>query len=312
MIYLLYGTNTSFLSKYIKKVLTENDLTELDTTKYDLENTNLTEILDDASTMSLFNDLKAIVVDNAYIFTGITSKLEQPLNLLEDYLNNPNPNVILIFTVNHEKLDERKKIVKKIKKDYKVEMFNKIDNISNYVTEILGEYKMSNKDINLFINRVGDNLGIIDNEIEKMKTYKDNDLTITENDILSLTEKSIDTDIFKLIDNIINKNINEAITSYREMLKYNEEPIKIIIMLSNKIRMMYQAKTLSNKGYSKKDIDEIIGGHPYAIQLALNNSRNYKASDLLKYIEALADLDYEIKSGKSNKDIALELFLINM
>jgi len=101
---------------------------------------------------------------------------------------------------------------------------------------------------------VGDNLPLLSSEIEKIKIYKNNDKTITKDDINNLTCKSLEENNFKLIDAIISKNKNLAFELYNDRIKLNEEPIAIIIALANQIRIMYQVKQLYLNGYTENDI----------------------------------------------------------
>ena len=73
---------------------------------------------------------------------------------------------------------------------------------------------------------------------------------------------------------------------------------------------MYQSKELLKKGLSEKAIAETLKIHPYRVKLALQNSRSYDSKTLLKFISDLADIDINIKTGKINKDLALELFIL--
>ena len=150
------------------------------------------------------------------------------------------------------------------------------------------------------------------NEIDKIKIYKNDDLKITQEDVINLTHKNIDLDVFKLIDYIITKNKEKALELYNELLKNGSEPIAIIVMLSNQFRIMYQTKELIKKGYTEKDIAKIINIHPYRVKLALQNSRQYQSNLLLKYLENLSDLDIKIKSGNIDKYLGLELFILNI
>ena len=68
--------------------------------------------------------------------------------------------------------------------------------------------------------------------------------------IIEVTTETIDTDIFHLVDNIILKNKEKALKSYYEMIKIGEEPIKIIVILANQFRLIYQVKQLSKKRIS--------------------------------------------------------------
>ena len=107
------------------------------------------------------------------------------------------------------------------------------------------------------------------------------------------------------------KNKDEALEIYNEMLKVNEEPLKIVILLASQFRLMYQAKELAKKGYSEKNISEVLKVHPYRVKLALQKGKKYKVETLLNYLNALADIDIAIKTGKTDKNLALELFLLN-
>ena len=310
MVYLLYGTVDYLINKTIDKIINDNKIDEFNVNKYDLTNSLLTDIINDASSMSLFSDKKIIIVNNAYIFTGANKKcIEQNTEELENYLNNINDNTILIFTTNNEKLDERKKITKLVKKNGIVKDFNSIDNIS-LVKNLFEDYSISNDNVKYLISRVGEDSSLLASEIEKIKIYKNDDKTITHDDITNLTTKSLEVNNFKLIDAIINKNKAEAFSLYQDRIKLNEEPIAIIISLANQIRIMYQVKQLYLDGYTENNIASILKIHPYRVKLASQNARKYDSDILLNYLKQLADLDINIKTGKVDKTLGLELFII--
>lgn len=305
MIYLFYGTKDYEINEEIKKI-TKNQ-NEININKYDLNNVTFKNVLEDLETPSMFEGKKNIIADNANMFTTLTSKDSEDI---EKYLNHINQDANLILIVHSEKLDTRKKITKLIKKVGIVKELNENVKRTNIVKQKLKDYNIEDKTIDLFLNRVGTNPLIIQNEIDKIKIYKNKDKNITDEDILNLTVKTVEIDIFKLIDYIVKKDKEKAIELYYEMLKMNEEPIKIIVILANQFRIMYQSKELFKKGYSEKDIAETLKIHPYRVKLALQNGRNYTAKTLLKYLNNLADIDIGIKTGKLNKDLALELFIL--
>ena len=305
MIYLFYGTKDYEINEEIKKI-TKNQ-NEININKYDLNSVTFKNVLEDLETPSMFEGKKTIIADNANMFTTLTSKDSEDI---EKYLNHINQDANLILIVHSEKLDTRKKITKLIKKIGIVKELNENVKRTNIVKQKLKDYNIEDKTIDLFLNRVGTNPLIIQNEIDKIKIYKNKDKNITDEDILNLTVKTVEIDIFKLIDYIVKKDKEKAIELYYEMLKMNEEPIKIIVILANQFRIMYQSKELFKKGYSEKDIAETLKIHPYRVKLALQNGRNYTAKTLLKYLNNLADIDIGIKTGKLNKDLALELFIL--
>ncbi len=305
MVYLLYGTKDFSIEEEIKKL--SKDIDDMNISKYDLNSDMLSLVLEDAKTISLFGDKKLIIAENANMFTGSTSKDSE---LIEEYLNHINENTILILVVHNDKLDTRKKITKQVKKIGKVLEFNDDLDMTSLVRRLFKNYNIDYNTIKLFLDRVGNNPLIIQSEINKIKIYKGNDRNITDEDILNLTIKLIEIDIFKLIDYIVKKDKEKALELYYEMLKMNEEPIKIIVILANQFRIMYQSKELLKKGYSEKDIAATLKIHPYRVKLAIQNSRSYTSKTLLKYLNDLADIDIGIKTGTLNKDLALELFIL--
>jgi DNA polymerase-3 subunit delta len=157
---------------------------------------------------------------------------------------------------------------------------------------------------------VGNNLDILNQEITKLKIYKDDDLIITDEDIVNLTNENIEANLFLLIDSIVNKDKKRAICIYHEMIKMNEEPIAIIISLANKMRGLYQTKELFSKGYKDVDIATILGVKPGYLYYMKDSLKKYDSNTLLKLLKKLADLDYNIKKGSVNKELGLELFIL--
>lgn len=314
MIYLLFGLEDYLINREIKKIIKDNNINDIDINDYNLENDLLDNILDDASMNSLFSSQKTMIINNAYIFTG-SSKKKGPnhnLDLLIKYISNPNPDNILIFVVNDEKLDDRKKIVKLLKDNGKVIEFNKLKNVDTFIKQELDDYKMDSQTIKIFVDYVGDNLAIISKEIEKLKLFKENDKIITKEDVYSVCSENIEIDINELTNSIVSKNISKSLKIYHEMVKQGEEPLQIIIRLANQFRIIYQVKELSRKGYSNKDITSFLGIHPYRIQKAMENSHFFSSNKLMHYLKKLAEIDEGIKLGKLDKNMALELFILEL
>jgi DNA polymerase-3 subunit delta len=312
MVYLLYGTENYLIEKEIHNIINKCNIEDINISKYDLLNDNIKDVIDDALTLSLFASNKMIICSNAYIFSrkNVKSAVTQNLDILLEYLENQNPNTELVFILPHETIDSVKKITKALKKNGVIKDFNKEKNINSIVKDMFADYKIDYKTINLFIDRIGDNLELLNSEANKLLMYKYNEKEITMEDVDSFINKNIDLDIFKLIEAIINKNKDSAMEIYHEMLKYNEEPIKIIIMLANQIRIIYQSKVLYKEGYTEKDIAKKLGIHPYRIKLALQNASKYSDKKLIDNLERLADLDIQIKSGTIDKKLGLDLFIL--
>ena len=311
MNYLLYGTEKFLIDKEIKNIISKHKIDDIDISRYDLEVNSIKEIIDEANTISLFSNNRLIIVDNAFIFSRTTKKIDN-LELLEEYLKIENKETIIIFINLNEKIDSVKKIVKLIKEKGKIIEFNPLKNINTIIKNMFDDYKYESGVIELLNKRVGNNLEILNQEIDKLKIYKIDDKFITKQDVLDATTEIIDVDIFKFIDDIINKNKKDAIVAYKELLKLNEEPIKLIALLASKFRLMFQASELAKKGYTEDQISEILGVHKYPVHLAIVAGYKYNPKILIKYLNDLADLDIGIKTGEKDNKLALELFILSL
>lgn len=313
MIYVLYGTDAFLLQKEIKKIIEQHKIEDLSISHYDMETESLKAILEDAYMPSMFGEEKAIICENAFFLTSTTKKgtIEQ-LELLEEYFTKIEEKTILIITVPAEKLDERKKIVKNVKKIGTVKECSREENLMKEAEALLEGYHIEPTTIRFLLQRIDENPSYLENEIEKLKIYKWEEKEITKEDVLAITTKYINLNIFAFIDSIIMKHKKEAMETYEELIKMGEEPIAIIIMLAGQFRLMYQVKELVARGYTEKAVAEEFKMHPYRIKKALEKARNYQSTVLLTYLEKLRDLDYKIKMGLMDKNLALELFIIGV
>ena len=299
-LYLFYGNNKTIINNKINNIVDKYNIVENNIIKYDLED-NLDNIIEEASMISLFGDIKLIIINTTF-------KEEIDIDKFEDYLKNYNTNSYLVF-VSNDKVDTRRKLYKLITKYGTVEDVSNDNNyIRSYIKEYIKDYKI---DINYFLSKVNDDLDNIKNELDKLMLYKLEDKNITNNDIDDLVISNIEDDIFALTDSVINRNIDRSLELYNKFMEKNYEPIYIIGLLGNQFTLLYQVKKLYNIGKNNNDIATILNVHPYRVKLAIQNSYYYTESDLIKYIYKLANLDKDIKTGNIDKTIGLELFLIN-
>ena len=308
--YIFYGTDLFLIQREINKIKEKEKIDDLNIISYDLNVHTIKDIIEDANTYSLFGTNKIIIAENALFLTG-KGTLPEDISVLEEYINNPNKNTILILTVLEEKLDERKKIVKNLKKNSIVKECIS-ENEYAFIKNSLDNYSMDDKTIKLFIQRVGNDFTLLSNELEKLKLYKLDEKKITEEDVKELTTKNISLDIFEFIDDILYKRKEKALETLKELLKRNTEPIAVIVMLAGQIRIMYESKELRSRGYTESDIAKLLEIHPFRVKKALEKGYQYTSSTLLYYLEELEKLDVNIKRGNINKDLALELFILGV
>ena len=121
--------------------------------------------------------------------------------------------------------------------------------------------------------------------------------------------KSMDDNIFHLVDCILTGNKKYAFELYQDFLLHGEQVVNIIRILANKIRLMYQVKVLLQDGNSDAKISKLLKVHEYPVKLAREASYRYSETALLEKLEKLANLDLEIKSGETTGQVEFETLL---
>ncbi len=308
--YLIYGNDYSLIKKEINKITSGIK----DIVKYDLSFNKIDELLDDASCISMFEDKKVLIGENALFLTSIKENINHNFDYLTKYIKDNNNHNIVILTVISDKIDERKKIVKDIKKYCKVIYKSLIQekDMPNFVINEFKEnnYKIDYKTAVYFVNYVGKNIDILSSEINKMIIYKENNYIITKDDINEISSRGLKDNVFDFTNAIMNKDLNKMYECLNDLLIIGEDPIKIISLLANQFLFIYQVKLLDQNGKNQNDIKEILKVHPYRIQLAMNtNFLLYELSDILK---KLHELDFKIKTGSIDKKAGLEDFLLHI
>lgn len=307
-IYLISSPDKYIIDSEINKIINKNK--NYDVITYDLDEKLISDVLEEINTYNLFDNKKIVIANNARFLTAERTKsLDHNLSLFENYINNPNLDNILIVTCG--KVNSSKNIVKLLKE--KVEFINKTEiDIYKEIDFIKEDYKIDNQTIKYLVDYLNnDNYRII-NEFQKLKLYKLEEKEITIKDIDEVVIRNIDDDIFKLIDYIIMKDKKNAFLVYNSLVIKNVYPVKIMVVLANKFRLLYQVKVLSKRFRTAKEIAEIIDSHPYPVELAKKIIHRYSEKDLIKILNKLAQIDLEIKTGKVYKDTSFELFILSL
>lgn len=308
--YLIYGVDKYLIDKEIDKIIKKNKIDNNSIIKYSLNEDNIDNILEDANTFNLFSDTKLIIVNDANIFTSSNDILTDKII---NYLNNYNDKSYLVFTLLSDKIDNRKKITKVMSDKGNVIDLNKKEVDTNYIISYLKEngYQINMSDARMILNKVGNNLFSINNELDKLMLFKLEDKVIDKNSIDLLINENIDSSLFALVDSITNKDKDKMLKLYHECL-LESDPIMIINMLANKYILLYQVKRLISDGYSDDKIAKELEVHPYPVKLARNMCYSYSVKEILDVILKLANLDKDIKLGSVNGEVGLEFLLLSI
>jgi DNA polymerase-3 subunit delta len=318
-VYVCYGSESYLLREfigYLTQKLVEPEYREFAVSKYDLTETSLDVVLDDAQTLPFMAPKKLIVAENATFFTGAkeSGKVQhQPEKLLE-YMKAPPEFSVVAFTVDAEKLDERKKIVKSLKEVTIPFLPMNAESLLQWVNKQAERRSFSFAEgaADQLILYTGGGLQTLAAEIEKLSLYVGPGGTVTGESVDKLVTRSTEQNVFILIDDIVRLRLNRAFAILYDLLKQREEPVKLVLLIARQFRIVLQVKELSKQGLSHQQMASQLGLHPYAVKVAAEQGQKFAPERLEHIMAQLAELDYRMKSGKVDKVLGLEMFLMRL
>ncbi|MDF2607120.1 MAG: putative polymerase delta subunit [Bacillales bacterium] len=319
-IILLYGLENYIINErinfYTNKFLSDEDK-EFNLITYDMQETSIEVAIEDAETMPFFGDYKVIILRNSKFLTGEKHKIEQNLDLLISYIENPSPYTILIIETPNEKLDERKKVVKRIKELAKVHECNQLS-IHELEKWILSECQrngvnISTDTINNIIDRVGQNITMIRNELQKcfLFLHNDKEKEITDKLINELMSRSLEDNVFVLTDYITAYKVTDALQALSDLRKQNIEAQIIVGVLASHLRLLLQVKTLMEKGYAQNQLMNMLNLKPFRLKKAMQIVQTKKLDELKLWLMKLSEVDMGVKRGPSSPYSYLELYILS-
>lgn len=306
--YLIISESTSLVDQKINDLIKEKGFLKETITYYDLDEVDLTNLLEDVNTISFLTPKKVVIGRN---FKILAKEDGQKLESLIKYLDNSLETVLLILTTS--KLDERLKITKEIMK--KITSLKLEANSKDIIKEKFKGYKIDQKTINLLDLYYQDDLERLIRECDKLKLCFIEDKNIVyekAKELLLKPTNNQDNLSFDLIRAIALKNKKEAINIYKELLDYNIESYTIIGLLESQYRLLYQVKILAKDRLSNYDMAKLLEVHPFRVKKTLELISYYSKKEIVKIIKDLAKLDFNIKSGMVDNTMVLDLLLLNL
>lgn len=286
---------------------------------FNLDENTIDEVLQEASYFSMFEDRKCIIVKNAKIFgtskSSDSNKAKEECNKLIKYLEEENKKTILIFICNG-KCDSKKKIYNMIKDSGNLFLFPSMSKteIKNELNNIIikNKYKIDDRSLWYIINNTLGNLDLAINEINKIMIYYSKPCTILYDDVVNLTSKSIEDNNFKLVDSIINRDLDNALKLLSDAKILKTEPNVILSLIYREFKLMLSILLYEKSNYNYYDILKELKLADWQYNKIKNNLRLYNMREIKEEIVKLSELDYKCKSGLINRDTMLIGYILEL
>lgn len=225
--YVLYGSQKYMIEDWLQEIsnaVLDAEVGEFNVERFDMNEVPVEAALESAETLPFLGGKRLVIIQDAYFFGSVpqSGKIEHQLSVLERYLSSPADFSIVVFVCYQDKLDERKKIVKLLKRKAILLPCSTLreDQLLVWLKELGRTHgiELDPDALQLLIQFVGNHLQLLSMEVKKLAQYVGNGGTVTTAEILELVPKSVEQDVFTLVDHVVSFRAEQAFSILRERL----------------------------------------------------------------------------------------------
>lgn len=306
-IYLLYGEEDYLRSQYrdkLKKALTGED----DTMNYHYfegKDVPVGEVIDLAETLPFFAARRVILIENSGLF-------KHGGEALAEYLAAPAESVCFVFA--EKEIDKRSRLYKAVAARGRAVEF-KVQDESILKRWVLGMLKKENKkitekDLEFFLEKTGTSMENISKELEKLFCYCLEKDVITREDIEQICTRQVNNQIFDMMNAIAEKKQKRAMELYYDLLTLKEPPMRILFLLARQFNILLQVKELKKKGHDNKSIGEAVGLPGFIAGKYVTQAGRFSTEDLRQAVTDCVEAEEAVKTGRMNDVLSVEVLLV--
>ena len=295
MITLLHGEDTYRMRRKLREIMDahrQKHKSGLNLRYLEGKATGFDDLRNEMLGVSMFKEKKLIVVSDAFSNSKLKEDLLEKGKVFVD-----SENVLILVEGTH--ILKKEKLLGFIEKHGEVEEFEplkgvKLNNwVKKEVEELSGE--IDEEALERLIEYVGGDLWQMENELKKLISYSKK---VSVEAIEEMVKPKYETNVFDTIDAIAAKNKKKAIRLLKEHIEKGDSPLFLLAMIASQIRNILSVKSGSGKGL-----------HPFVLRKATFQAKNFSLEDLKRIYQKIVDLDFEIKVGKIEQGMALDVLI---
>lgn len=283
---------------------------------YDMETTPVATAIDDASSAPFFGQRRLVMIDKPYFLTGErhAGGPDHDLASLLAYLKHPQPSTVLVFFAPYEKLDGRKALVKQLKRsavNVSAAPLNEVEARSAIQNQFKGDgYEIDQQALTELVKRTNADYGLMSANVEKLELLAYKNRQVTADQVAGIVPQTLDDNVFDLVNAVLSKNQERALSLYQQLLASQEPPLRINAVLVGQFRLLMQVKILSTHGLSQGTLASKLGVHPYRVKLGLRTVRRFSLDSLEDAFLGLVRIELALKTTNRDPELLFQLFML--
>lgn len=151
-------------------------------------------------------------------------------------------------------------------------------------------------------------------ELDKLALAAEDEV-ITESLVEAHVTAEVAGDIFALVDAAGRRQAAPALKSFKALTSAGEPPLRILAMLLRQYRLLLVVHDLVGRGATDAQIQEALGRigskvPPFVLKKLKTQASLFTDREVVGNFDRLAEIDYQIKTGRTEAEAALELFIV--
>lgn len=303
--YLLYGTE-SYLKKLYKDKLKEAVLAGADAMNL-LEcsgkGIDEKEVIAFADTMPFFADYRLVILERTGWFKSASG--------FADYISQIPDSAVLVFV--EDEVDKRGRLFKAVKEHGYVSEMNGMTEaeLKLWVASVLKREgkKITEATVQFFIEQVGTDMGRMQCELEKLICYTLGREVVTVQDIKAVCSEQLTGKIFAMTDAMAQGQKKRALDLYQDLIALHEKPLGILYMIQRQFHLLLVVKGMKEAGTDKHAVASAIAVPVFAAAKYMSQADRFPREEIGRLLEYSTQLEEDVKTGKLQEQIAVELLL---
>ncbi len=158
---------------------------------------------------------------------------------------------------------------------------------------------------------IGNDLGRIDQEIEKLITYAAG-AEVTAADVRLLVTEAREENVFRLVDAIGMRDRRQALSVLHELLREGTPVQVMLAMVARQLRLLLQIRELQARTGDPGVIAGELGLRPWQVRNLGTQARRFAPGDLERAYHQLLGADQSIKTGRLEPEVAVDLLVADL
>ncbi|MCE5196852.1 MAG: DNA polymerase III subunit delta [Negativicutes bacterium] len=159
------------------------------------------------------------------------------------------------------------------------------------------------------VNLAGSQVGIAEQEVEKLSLLFSPAKAILLKDALPYLAASAEINVFELMDLITAKQGGKAMDLLSEMLRRGEDPVRLLALVRYQLRQIVRVKEWQRQKIDENQMAEALGVRPFAIKRISSGASKFRREDLYQLLAEVVEKEEAVLTGKLEKQIALEILV---